>query len=183
MDIRAHLHLPFIRTTILFARWTDASNGTNHRRRICSLDSQSPNRLTNDTYPKFNGVIYTLENSLPIFKLGQNDTWAPDPHYSPLSWFPGRSCLLGMDRLAFQLCVPVGATDVSEPLRMVPGDRPLDSPSPIGSSPSCGRLGFVLKQPAFANECDGSVESVGRWTRRIGWACPRSGSKSPARLF
>ncbi len=51
------------------------------------------NRLTNEAYPKFNGVSYTLENSLPIFKLGQNDTWAPDPHYRPLSWFPRHPCL------------------------------------------------------------------------------------------
>jgi hypothetical protein len=51
------------------------------------------NRLANEAYPKFSGVIYTLENSLPIFKLGQNDNWAPDPHYKPLSWFPVSPCL------------------------------------------------------------------------------------------
>jgi hypothetical protein len=51
------------------------------------------NRLPDGAYPRFNGFTYTLENSLPIFKLGQNDTWAPDPHYGPLSWFPGSSCL------------------------------------------------------------------------------------------
>jgi hypothetical protein len=51
------------------------------------------NRLSSEAYPKFCGVIYTLENSLPIFKLGQNDTWAPDPHYRPVSWFPRSSCL------------------------------------------------------------------------------------------
>jgi hypothetical protein len=51
------------------------------------------NRLSNEAYPKFDGVIYTLENSLPIFKLGQNDTWAPDPHFRPLNWFPAHPCL------------------------------------------------------------------------------------------
>jgi hypothetical protein len=51
------------------------------------------NRLANVAYPKFNGVVYTLENSLPIFKLGQNDTWTPDPHYKPLSRSPRHSCL------------------------------------------------------------------------------------------
>ena len=45
-------------------------------------------RITNEAYPKFNGLIYTLENALPIFRLGQNDAWAPDPHYTPLNWFP-----------------------------------------------------------------------------------------------
>jgi hypothetical protein len=51
------------------------------------------NGIPNEAYPKFSAFIYTLENSLPIFKLGQNDSWAPDPHYRPLSWFPQRSCL------------------------------------------------------------------------------------------
>jgi hypothetical protein len=58
------------------------------------------NRLANEAYPKFNAFIYTLENSLPIFKLGQNDTWAPDPHYTPLSWFPQSSCLAWTARLS-----------------------------------------------------------------------------------
>jgi hypothetical protein len=50
-------------------------------------------RLTTEAYPRFNGVEYTLENGLPIFKLGQNDTWAPDQHYTPLNWFPRHPCL------------------------------------------------------------------------------------------
>jgi hypothetical protein len=51
------------------------------------------NSTPNEAYPKFSAFIYTLENSLPIFKLGQNDAWVPDPHYRPLSWFPARPCL------------------------------------------------------------------------------------------
>jgi len=51
------------------------------------------NRLPDEAYPKFSGLVYTVENSLPIFKLGQNDTWAPDPHYMPQSWFPRRASL------------------------------------------------------------------------------------------
>jgi hypothetical protein len=51
------------------------------------------NRISNVAYPKFSGVVYTLENSLPIFRLGQNDAWMPDQHYKPLSWFPGTPCM------------------------------------------------------------------------------------------
>jgi hypothetical protein len=51
------------------------------------------NRLTTEAYPRFNGAIYTLDNALPICKLGQNDAWAPDQHYTPLNWFPQHPCL------------------------------------------------------------------------------------------
>ena len=39
-------------------------------------------------YPKFQPVIYTLENVLPVVKLGQDDLWAPDPLKSskPIYW-------------------------------------------------------------------------------------------------
>lgn len=30
-------------------------------------------------YPAFNPVIYSLENTLPVIRLGQDDKWAPDP--------------------------------------------------------------------------------------------------------
>jgi hypothetical protein len=57
-------------------------------------------RLADAAYPKFNGAIYALESSLPIFKLGQNDAWAPDPHYKPMSWFPEHPCLAWTARLS-----------------------------------------------------------------------------------
>jgi hypothetical protein len=31
-------------------------------------------------YPRFNPVIYSLENVLPVVKLGQDDKWAPNPN-------------------------------------------------------------------------------------------------------
>ena len=43
-------------------------------------------------YPRFNPVIYALENDLPLIRLGQDDKWAPDANYRPsalikfLSW-------------------------------------------------------------------------------------------------
>ena len=49
--------------------------------------------LAGQAYPRFNGMVYTIENSLPIFKLGQSDNWAPDPHYKPQNWFPSHPWL------------------------------------------------------------------------------------------
>jgi len=34
-------------------------------------------------YPKFQPIIYTVENALPLVKLGQDDKWAPDPSRRP----------------------------------------------------------------------------------------------------
>jgi hypothetical protein len=50
----------------------------------------------NANCPPFNPVIYSLENGLPLVKLGQDDAWAPDPknelkilhlNYPFLAWF------------------------------------------------------------------------------------------------
>lgn len=41
------------------------------------------------TYPKLNPFIYTLENAVPLAKLGQDDKWAPDPQYASKAWFTG----------------------------------------------------------------------------------------------
>ena len=38
-------------------------------------------------YPVLNPVVYTLENAVPIFKLGQDDKWAPDRRYTGTNWF------------------------------------------------------------------------------------------------
>jgi sRNA-binding regulator protein Hfq len=34
-------------------------------------------------YPRFNPLIYSLENDLPLVKFGLDDKWAPDPTYRP----------------------------------------------------------------------------------------------------
>ena len=31
-------------------------------------------------YPRFNPLVYTLENELPLVKFGMDDKWAPDPN-------------------------------------------------------------------------------------------------------
>ncbi|HZL68043.1 MAG TPA: hypothetical protein VFC15_17995 [Candidatus Limnocylindrales bacterium] len=49
-------------------------------------------------YPRFSAGIYSLENSLPLVKLGQADKWQPDPtSQSPriLIWFLRIQILLG----------------------------------------------------------------------------------------
>jgi hypothetical protein len=38
-------------------------------------------------WPPFNPFIYSLENSLPLVKLGQDDKWAPDSHFTPKHWY------------------------------------------------------------------------------------------------
>jgi hypothetical protein len=34
-------------------------------------------------YPKFDPLIYSLENDLPLVKFGLDDKWAPDETYKP----------------------------------------------------------------------------------------------------
>jgi hypothetical protein len=33
------------------------------------------------SYPRFNPLVYSLENDLPLLKLGFDDKWAPDQNY------------------------------------------------------------------------------------------------------
>ena len=51
-------------------------------------------------YPTFSSPVYSLENSLPLVKLGQGDKWQPDPEpdgWSPVlvRWFLRLQILLG----------------------------------------------------------------------------------------
>jgi len=45
--------------------------------------------------PPFNPFIYSLENSLPLVKLGQDDEWAPDWSFAPKRWFTNYQFLAG----------------------------------------------------------------------------------------
>ena len=38
------------------------------------------------SYPRFQPVIYALENDLPLVKLGQDEKWAPDPYHVSDCW-------------------------------------------------------------------------------------------------
>lgn len=38
-------------------------------------------------YPTLNPFIYTLENAVPLVKLGQDEKWAPDRRYPGTNWF------------------------------------------------------------------------------------------------
>lgn len=37
-------------------------------------------------YPKLNPFVYTLENAVPLVKLGQDEKWAPDQRYPGTNW-------------------------------------------------------------------------------------------------
>jgi hypothetical protein len=39
-------------------------------------------------YPRYQPFIYTLENALPLVKLGMDDKWAPDPYHDGQALFP-----------------------------------------------------------------------------------------------
>ena len=42
-----------------------------------------------EAYPVLNPFMYTLENSLPLVKLGQDEKWAPDRSHIPTAAFTG----------------------------------------------------------------------------------------------
>ena len=44
-----------------------------------STDFKGPERKLPPQYPSFSPLIYSVENSLPLVKLGQGDKWEPDP--------------------------------------------------------------------------------------------------------
>jgi hypothetical protein len=44
-------------------------------------------------YPKFQPFIYTLENTVPLVRLGIDDKWTLDPAHSGKTLFPQRGCL------------------------------------------------------------------------------------------
>lgn len=62
------------------------------------------NRTLPATYPEWNSFIYTLENAVPLAKLGEDEKWAPDPNrvsnasftdYRFLMWFRWLLILFG----------------------------------------------------------------------------------------
>jgi hypothetical protein len=46
-----------------------------------------------DQIVPFNPAMYTLENVLPVVKLGQDDVWMPNPRSERHTWFPDRAGL------------------------------------------------------------------------------------------
>lgn len=47
-------------------------------------DATDPNAVTVPAhYPPFQAFVYTLENALPLVKLGMDDKWTPDPKHVP----------------------------------------------------------------------------------------------------
>jgi len=53
----------------------------------------SKGRPYDAAYPRFNPIIYSLENGLPLVKLGQDDKWAPDLSHQSTSWITNYTVL------------------------------------------------------------------------------------------
>jgi len=47
-------------------------------------------------YPSFQPIIYTLENAVPLVKLGIDERWIPDVQHKPQPWFPQIGWLDGL---------------------------------------------------------------------------------------
>jgi len=45
-------------------------------------------RPVSNHYPPFQPLVYSLENSLPLVKLGMDEKWTPDQMHTPQPWFP-----------------------------------------------------------------------------------------------
>jgi hypothetical protein len=77
-------------TTALF--WWAGSNGAIAPREKDTYNAWAAGHTFPVAYPKFNPLIYSLENELPLVKLGQDDKWAADPSHHSVSVASG--CLL-----------------------------------------------------------------------------------------
>jgi hypothetical protein len=44
-------------------------------------------RSFQSAYPRFNPIAYTIENALPLVRLGQDDKWAPDPSRPQMAYW------------------------------------------------------------------------------------------------
>lgn len=53
-------------------------------------------RPVSEHYPVFQPFVYSLENGLPIVKLGMDERWVPDPKHEPRPWFPNHPWLDGL---------------------------------------------------------------------------------------
>lgn len=49
---------------------------------------QTDAKAAADRCPPFQPFVYTLENAVPLVKLGIDDKWMPDPRHVPQPWFP-----------------------------------------------------------------------------------------------
>ena len=50
--------------------------------------ARTDSKIAADRYPPFLSFVYTLENVVPLGKLGMDEKWTPDPTHSPQPWFP-----------------------------------------------------------------------------------------------
>jgi len=67
--------------------WNAAYCGAVAPTESTAYDAWASGRPMPSAYPVMNPIIYTLENSLPLVKLGQDDKWAPDRRHLAMSLF------------------------------------------------------------------------------------------------
>lgn len=72
--------------------WSASLTGAIAPREKDSYEAWAKGQAFPVAYPRFNPLIYSLENELPLVKLGQDDKWAPDPSHKPVQY--GRNRLL-----------------------------------------------------------------------------------------
>jgi hypothetical protein len=67
--------------TALF--WFAGSKGAIAPTNKDAYDAWASGGQDRSAQPLFNPLVYTVENELPLVRLGQDDKWAPDPQYDP----------------------------------------------------------------------------------------------------
>jgi len=50
--------------------------------------TSTDDRTVSNRYPPFQPFIYTLENAMPLVKLGMDDKWMLDVNHAGQTWFP-----------------------------------------------------------------------------------------------
>lgn len=55
---------------------------------VPSGESEAAAKMAEARTPPFQPFVYTLENALPLVKLGMDEKWEPDPSHVPQPWFP-----------------------------------------------------------------------------------------------
>jgi hypothetical protein len=52
-------------------------------------NASAPDWKISPSYPPFHPFIYSLENAVPLVKLGMDAMWTPDPQHVPQLRIPG----------------------------------------------------------------------------------------------
>jgi hypothetical protein len=53
-----------------------------------AVQPNGESKILSAHYPLSQSFLYTLENAVPLVKLGMDEKWMPDPKHEPQPWFP-----------------------------------------------------------------------------------------------